>query len=134
VKRARARREAGIEVLRSRSKLLDAIFATARAAFPGSLSDPPRSTTVEFLVNEALAFFPGTPVTIRCRSGLAGVVRGAAKSTAGVTVVEDETVPEGIIVETRDGSARIENTLEARLLRLRPSLSIELLALVEARS
>lgn len=132
-RRARARREASIEVLRARSRFLDRIFADASAAFPGALSDPTRSATVEFLVTEALAFFPGTLVTIRCRTGLAAVVTKATESTDSVTVVAADSVPEGIIVEARDGSARIENTLEARLRQLRPLLSIELLAAVEER-
>lgn len=132
-RRAVARREAGIDVLRGQSRFLDRIFTTCRAAFPGALADPARFATLEAMVKEALTFFPETPVTIRCRAGLLAAVTKATTAMAGVTVVADETVPEGIVVAASDGSARIDSTLEARLSHMAPLLSIELLAALETR-
>ena len=48
-------------------------------------------------------------------------------------MVADNTVPEGVVVEALDGSSRVDNTLVARLRRLRPRLSIVLLKAVEPK-
>ena len=47
-----------------------------------------------------------------------------AESVPEASVVVDDGVPEGVIVESIDGSCRIDNTLEGRLRRRRPGLSI----------
>jgi vacuolar-type H+-ATPase subunit E/Vma4 len=132
-RRAASRREAGIDVLRGQSRFLDRIFTASRAAFPGALADPARFATLESMVREALTFFPDTPVTIRCRAGLVAAVTKAAMAMGSVAVVADDTVPEGIVVESSDGSARIDNTLESRLRHMGPQLSIELLAELKGR-
>jgi len=129
VRRARTLRDARAEVLSSRAQFLDRIFAAVEQALPGVLDDPSLAESVERLCREALDCFPDGEVRIRCRPGLADEVR--RHSSGQVDVVADNTVPEGVVVEALDGSSRVDNTLLARLRRLRPRLSIVLLKALE---
>ena len=128
--RARARREARIATLRARDGFLERTFGAAEAELPGTLDAAPHADALARLVAEALDFFPGTPSVVRCRAGLADRVSALAASLGAVRASSDDSVPEGVIVEAEDGSATVNNTLVERLRRLRPMLSIEILARV----
>lgn len=120
-RRARARHEARVHVLRVRSQFMDRIFHAADAALPGILDQAAAHETLTTLCREALDFFPLGGARIRCRGTLA---RTIAEVLPRAAIVVDDGVPEGVIVESNDGRARIDNTLAARLQRLRPALSI----------
>jgi vacuolar-type H+-ATPase subunit E/Vma4 len=131
-RRAVVRAESNGRVLRAKARLLERVFAAAESAFPGYLeSDSGRRVLAQFAA-EALAYFPGEDVNIRCNSRLAQLLGGDVPPMA--QIVADDSVPEGIIVETADGSTRIESTLSALMRRRRPELSIELMAAVRGRS
>jgi vacuolar-type H+-ATPase subunit E/Vma4 len=126
--RARARREARIATLRARDAFLERTFAAAEAELPGALDAPAYAAALPGLIAEALAFFPGVPAIVRCRTGLASRVSVPTESLGAIRLAMDDSVPEGVIVEAEDGSATVNNTLVERLRRRRPVLSIELLA------
>jgi vacuolar-type H+-ATPase subunit E/Vma4 len=133
-RRARARRDARVQILRARETFLDRVFAAVEAELPGVLDAIERTRALEQLVREALDYFPSSRVIVRCRAALAERLSGMAESLGGLSIVPDESVAEGVIVEKDDRSAAVDNTLSARLRRLRPLLSIELLARIGTAS
>ena len=130
-RRAAARAERREQVLRASERVLERIFAASERSFPHYFDGDSGRRALERLANQAMACFPGEHVVIRCRTGLVGFLERVAPPTA--RIVADDSVPEGLVVETADGSARVESTLVAALHRLRPALSIELLAAVRGR-
>ena len=124
---ARTRHEARVEVLLARQRFMDRIFDEAEQRLPGILDSAPSGALLG-LSREALAFFPPGSARIRCRAALA---RQLGEAPGGVPVMADEGVAEGIIAESVDGAARVDNTLRARLRRRRPELSIAILAAVQ---
>ena len=125
-RRARALTKARAEVLRARDRFLHRVFHAAESRMPRFFDRPDAAAALQRLVAEALVYFPEGGARVRCRSGIAGPIARAG-SLGTVRVIADDSVAEGVIVETPDGSARVDNTLAERLQRLRPSLSIELL-------
>lgn len=124
-RRARARTEARVRVLEARARFLDRIFGEAETALPGSLERSGSQETLATLCREALDFFPAGGARIRCRAALARLVAGLVPEAS---VLVDDGVPEGVMVESNDGSCRIDNTLVGRLRRRRPELSIAISA------
>lgn len=124
---ARTRNEARVQVLLARVRFLDRVFAETEARLPGILEGSAPEALVS-LCQEALEFFAPGAARIRCRGALSRKLTGGA--LGDVAVVADDTVPEGVIVESIDGSSRVDNTLGARLRRRRPELSIALLSAV----
>ena len=125
-KRSQALTRARAQVLDARAGFLDRIFAAADAELPGVLQKPASADALVSLCREALDYFPPGEARIRLRAGLAQRLSGVA--LGGAAIVIDEAVPEGAIVESVDGSARVDNTLAARLRRGRGNLAIKLLA------
>jgi vacuolar-type H+-ATPase subunit E/Vma4 len=124
-KRSRALTASRVRVLQARTCFIDQVLAAAEAELPGVLE---RSASVEPLTRlcaEALEYFPAGAARIRLRAALARRLSG--NSWGAVEVGVDDTVPEGVIVESLDGSVRVDNTLAARLHRRRPELAITLL-------
>lgn len=128
-RRARALNESRVQVLFARARLMDRIFEAAEAELPGLLARSGSGPALERLCREALEYFPRGGARVRCRSELAAQLSG--RSTAGTQVVADDTVPEGVMVESLDGSSRVDNTLQASLRRRRPALSIVILAALQ---
>jgi vacuolar-type H+-ATPase subunit E/Vma4 len=127
-RRARALNESRVQVLFARARLMDRIFEAAEAELPGLLARSGSGPALERLCREALEYFP-RGARVRVRSELAAQLSG--RSTAGTQVVADDTVPEGVMVESLDGSSRVDNTLQASLRRRRPALSIVILAALQ---
>lgn len=123
-RRARTRNDARVQVLLARERFMDGIFDEAEKRLPGILEQSASPGALPGLCREALEFFPPGSARIRCRAGLA---RQLAEALGGIPVVADESVAEGVIAESIDGTARIDNTLRARLRRRRPELSIAIL-------
>jgi hypothetical protein len=82
-------------------------------------------------LNGALGFLGGRTARVRCRPALAAAVRSALAGRGGVTVEELPTSPPGFSVVANDGSVEVDDTLPARLDRLRRRLLIELLPEVD---
>jgi vacuolar-type H+-ATPase subunit E/Vma4 len=125
--RAHAVREARARVLEARQRFLDRVFERVEAGLARAVTGPEGTAVVDALVREAAGFFPDAGLVARCPAALAPAVRAAlAGSSARVEI--DESVAAGVVLEAGDGSMRVDNTLVQRVRRLRPALSIELLA------
>lgn len=128
-RRATAARDARVAALAVRQELLGRIRSAVELALPGTLDA--HEDAIAPLVVEAIESLPPRQVVLRCRPGLAGHVQGVAKSLGKVRVVPDDAVPEGLEAESEDGMVLVHNTLEARLTRQWPALSIAILARIE---
>jgi vacuolar-type H+-ATPase subunit E/Vma4 len=127
------RRETRERILQVRNAFLDRVFSAVTARLPSILEAPSRADALQRLVQEAVGYFPSTPAVVRCRRALADRLNGTGP-TLGVSVVPDESVPEGVVVAAVDGSLAVDNTLIGRLRWLRPALSIEVVSRFEAES
>lgn len=125
-RRAEARADARARVLQARSRFLERVFGEVETNLSGYLERDPAGDALERMVQEARAYFADDRVRIRCRPGL--VARLNEGNRDGMEVLPDEFAPEGVIVESLDRRVRIENTLLARLRRLRRALSVDLLS------
>ena len=132
-RRAGAVREARVRVLMARDQFLGRIFAAVEQALPGVLDAPSSAEVLHRLYREAMACFPDAAVRVRCRHGLATVLRSDGDSSGRIEVAADDAIPEGMVLESLDGSLRVDNTLVARLRRLRPALSIVLIDAASSR-
>jgi vacuolar-type H+-ATPase subunit E/Vma4 len=127
VERARAQRASAVRVVRAREACLDRLFGAAGQALERALDSPDYAAAPGALTSEALEFFAGVPVVVRCRTSLVDRVREMSESSRVSSVVPDDTLDHGVVVEAVDKSVIVDNTVGARLRRLRPALSIELL-------
>lgn len=130
--RVRAQRAAAVRVVQARDACLERIFRATEDALARALDSPEYAAAPGALATEALAYFTDVPVVIRCRTSLAGSVRAGTPRSDDVAVVPDDSVPPGVVVEASDGSVIVDNTVEARLRRMRPSLAIEVLERIGA--
>lgn len=130
--RARASREARARLLDARRRLLDRVRAATEEALRRALDAPERAPVLAALVREAIDFLPEVPVIARCPTALVARVRAAASGLDDLRVEGDDAVPPGVLMQPEDGSVVVDNTLDGRLRRVWPELSIELLAQVGA--
>jgi vacuolar-type H+-ATPase subunit E/Vma4 len=129
---AAATHEARAAVLTARERLVERVLAEARRLLPAALDAPEAGPVVERLVVEALAYVPHGEAVVRCSPGLLERARAAAAGRSAVRVAADPDLPAGVLVRAADGSVAVDNTLGARLERLRPALAIEIVRGVEA--
>lgn len=134
LERVRTQRATAVRAVQSRDACLDRVFGAAAAALESALDAPDKATAPAALATEALAFFSGVPAVVRCRTSFVERVRAVLHSSDEASVVPDDAVAPGVLVEAVDGSVIVDNTVGARLRRLRPSLSIELLQRIGATS
>ena len=123
---AEARRRVRDEALRARRAIVDRIMARAGELLDGASGDPAYVSAVGGRLRHALRFF-GAGAVVRCRAELAPAIRHALEGLADVVVEEAPGMAAGVTLSARDGSMDIDDTLPARLARLRDELAIELL-------
>jgi vacuolar-type H+-ATPase subunit E/Vma4 len=126
-----ARRAGRATALQALERLLDRVLGAARAMFPAALVSDAYRAALPAHVAEALHALGDEPAVIRCPKALVPAVRAAARSRKHVTVRGDPTARPGVSVATADGVIEVDNTLDGRLERLRPRLSLEVVARVE---
>jgi vacuolar-type H+-ATPase subunit E/Vma4 len=132
---AAARREARARVLRSRERLLEAVFeAVVRELPDAAASERYRSALPDLLV-EAQRCVDARGATLECAAPLREEVReildAPADGGAGPRDIVVRPCPEaatGIRLVSADGRVVVDATLTARLGRLRPRLAIIVLA------
>jgi len=125
---AKARHGARRDRLGAEHALLDRVMVRAGTLLPELESDEAYLSTIPERLAEALRFVEGRAARVRCRPALAPALRGGLEGRADVTIEELATMPPGFSVVATDGSVEVDDTLPARLERLRPRLLIELLA------
>lgn len=123
---ADARRTAAAEVLEARATALERVWRRAREILSEDSIAQRLRVVAPAHVSEALPYLEGKDIVVRCGAPLADAVRTAAQRdawTVAVTIDDDQAV--GVVVAAADGSVSIDNTLPARLARLRPQLATE---------
>jgi vacuolar-type H+-ATPase subunit E/Vma4 len=113
-----ARLRANAEVLAARQAMFDRVIARARELLDRACSDEAYRATVPEQIRAALEFTHAAAV-VRCRPELAELARAIAD-----VVSEDPAMPAGFVVEA--GSLVIDETLVAKLARMRDALVMEL--------
>jgi vacuolar-type H+-ATPase subunit E/Vma4 len=125
---ARARREARRETLESRRRVLERVFAAARAGLPAAVERPDYRAGVTRELELALRCLGDRPATLRCHPALRAQVEPLVRSRSGIAVVADPGAGSGFRIVASDGSLDVDATLEDRLARLAPRLEVEIAA------
>lgn len=110
-----------------------------------NLQGEPRRLSLQERVNEAAAAVGNGDLVIRIRPedlaliGESTLINLAAKDAGmadapSISVLADTTVTDGVIVETRDGKRRFDNTLSARRARLDKNLRLRVALALDAET
>lgn len=129
-----ARRRSRSIVLGARQRLLDRVFTAAAARLPGLLEQRAYRDALPEELRTALSYVGDEPATIACSPQLSGAIEELVAGRAGTTVRPDDSVGSGFKVHSTDGYVTVDVTLDARLERLRPRLSLEALRVLDAAS
>ncbi len=124
---AAARLSAQEDELRAQHAVIERILARTRELFDGALGDGAYLAALPGQVEDALRYVADRPVLLRCHPSLLPVVQRGATSES-CTCEGVPGMPIGVTLSARDGSVDIDDTLAARLERLRARLSVALLA------
>jgi vacuolar-type H+-ATPase subunit E/Vma4 len=125
---AEARTLALADRLKAEHALLDRVMTRAETLLGEMDLDGAYLAALPARLTDALGFLGGRAARVRCRPALAAAVRSALAGRGDVTIEEVPALPAGFSVVASDGSVEVDDTLPARLSRLRRRLSIELLA------
>ena len=125
-----ARRGARRSVLEARARLLERVFVAARSALPDAAAGAAYRAALPAALAGALAAIGNEPAVIRCTQALAADV-DRLRPVDRVSVVVDPASGSGFRLTTVDGMVEVDDTLEARLERLRPILARRVLAQLE---
>lgn len=129
-----ARREARRSILEARERLLERVFAAARAALPAAAAGPAYRATLPAALSGALSALGNDQAVIRCPEALAREIeRARPRGAASVPVRVDPASGSGFRVVSADAAIEVDDTLESRLDRLRPMLARRVLAQLELR-
>lgn len=123
---ARAAQQTRARELEARHEQIARIFARARQLIPQVASSQTYALALAAHLEEALSFLQGLRSRVRCQAALVATIRPLVEKYDGVTLEIDEAIGPGVVVETADGSVRVDNTLAARLSRTESRLASEL--------
>jgi vacuolar-type H+-ATPase subunit E/Vma4 len=130
-----ARRTARRDVLEARERLLDRVFAVARAALPLALTHQVyRAALPERLAAALACVEEAGEAAIRVPATLSAAVRKAVPGNGRVTVRVDHAAGSGFRLATADGTLEVDDTLETRLDAQRPRLARDVLRRLEVES
>jgi vacuolar-type H+-ATPase subunit E/Vma4 len=132
---ADARHRGRCGALTARDQIVERVFDAARGQLATAIDRPAYRAALPGILAEALAALgDDVKVKVRCAPSLVADIRRAAGAQASAprpVVAADAGVGAGFTAATADGDIEIDATLEARLIRLRPLLAIQLLAELE---
>jgi vacuolar-type H+-ATPase subunit E/Vma4 len=128
---AEAKHRARGDRLRAEHALLERVMKRAGALLEEATQSETYASALPERVTEALRFVEGRAVRVRCLPSLAPAMRRAIAGRDDVTLEEVPGMPAGFSILAHDGSVGVDETLAARLERLRARLFIELLAEVD---
>ena len=127
-----ARREARRSILEARERLLERVFAAARAELPAAAAGPAYRASLPAALRGALSAVGGDHAVIRCPEILAPELeRARPHGSRAVPVEVDPAGGSGFRVASADGAVEVDDTLESRLDRLRFVLARRVLAQLE---
>jgi len=118
----RAHHDARHAVLSARARMIERVFDAARAALPSVLERPELEEVLRRDLETALSLIGEDRAVVRCPAALEPMVRAIAGETSEIEI--DDAVGLGVEVMSADRTLRIDQTLAARIERLRPALSI----------
>ena len=127
---ASARREATREVLLAKTRLIERVLERAGALLDSAMLEDGYQATLAGDLKRTLAFVGANGALIRCAPVIEAKVREAVSSIDGTRLKVDESVGSGFVVD-EEGGVRVDATLESRLRRLAPQLSVEILQRIE---
>jgi len=121
-------------VLTARAVFLDRVFAAAERELQALERAPDLAQRLAPLLADALPFVDAAAVHVRCATAARAAVEAALASLGrpDTTITVDDAVPLGALIENRAATVRVDATFGARLRRLRPTLQIEAVHLLEA--
>ena len=122
------------DVYTARAQFLDRVFDAVREQLAEGVLPEAYDTVLAQHLEEALAYLPNERVVVHCPPGLEQRVRALTKTRNNVRVAVDAAAPLGVSLDTHDGSVTVDNTLAARVERLRPLLNMELLERIGAEA
>jgi vacuolar-type H+-ATPase subunit E/Vma4 len=128
-----ARRGKRRAVLESRQRLLQRVFDAVHGLLPGALDLDSYRKGLPAVLGAALAALGEGSVVIRCTSTIRPLLEALERPT-GTSVVPDDTVGSGFLVQATDGSVDVVDTLEERLERRRTELTRRMFAQLGADS
>ncbi|MDP2479832.1 MAG: V-type ATP synthase subunit E family protein [Candidatus Palauibacterales bacterium] len=138
---AAARREARARVLRSRERLLEAVFEAVMAELPDAAASERYRSALPDLLAEALRCVDARGATLECAAPLRDEAREILEAPGvggpnrqDIVVRSCPEADTGIRLLSADGRALVDATLAARLERLRPRLAIVVLAALGPRA
>jgi vacuolar-type H+-ATPase subunit E/Vma4 len=130
-----ARRAARRDVLEARERLLDRVFAAARAALPQALAHQAyRAALPERLAAALACVEEAGEAALRVPAAIAADVRSSVSGNGRVTVRVDPAAGSGFRLATADGTLEVDDTLETRLDAQRPRLARDVLRQLEGES
>lgn len=127
-----ARRRSRSIVLGARQRLLDRVFVAAASKLPSLLDEAAYTRTLPEELEVALSYLGDAPARIKCTPSLVPFLAPLVANRAGTTVQPDAALGSGFKVDSADGHVTVDGTLDARLERLRPRLSLQVLKELEA--
>jgi len=122
-----ARRMSRATVLEARERLLERVLTAARARLPAAIASTAYRAVLPQHVAQGLRAIGDEPALIRCPVLLVPAVQAAVETRQNVSVRGEAGGGAGVIIATSDGAIEADNTLDARLDRLRPHLALEVL-------
>jgi vacuolar-type H+-ATPase subunit E/Vma4 len=124
---AEHRRQLRAVELHERHRVLDRVFARARELLDGREQRDAWDGLWPAVAAEALSYVAGQPCRMRAAPAVLGTLGAIMRREDAVEIVADQQIGTGLVVETIDGSVRIDATIETSLARRREALSIGLL-------
>jgi len=117
----------GLATLTARAEALERVFTAAGRRLATLATHPALDELLARAIAEAITYLPAGKVTIRCAGAVAGRVPGALEAIgrAGDTVLTDERIPIGVVIESGDGTVAVNATFARRLEREWPRLATE---------
>lgn len=114
------------EELAARHARFARVLTRAHILIPEVAASPDYRTQLPAHANEALSFVEGLAARLRCPAEFADLLRPLVDRRTATSLVIDESIGPGVIVESTDGSVTVDNTLNARLTRLAHRLIVDL--------
>lgn len=123
---AAEKHEALRTVLVAQTELVERVLGRARALLPKAVNSEAYLSELGPELDEALQFFQGGSILVRCSTALEAAAREALRGRADVSVEAGANTGTGFVVIGGGGSVLVDGRLESRIDRLAPSLAIEI--------
>lgn len=130
---AAERHEAMRAVLLAKTRVVERVLDRARGLLSESAASEAYRAGLEEELTRALDFVGNEKTIVHCLESLAPALRQALRSKPDANVEVADDVGTGFVAIGVDGRVRVDSTLETRLERLAPTLSIEIHDRLEER-